>query len=175
MSFPNRTMCRFHKGHCVVSKQDNVRFPNRTMQTGQCVVSKHDNTKQFDVAETTAPKPPRRNLHAETSRRKRPRPSVYTETSTPKRPRRNAHDEEFSGRNIFRWSYVLSYWCHYCIVSCIASDLPLPIVKAMTGIMDGSYTVLHRNRILFYYLVIGGLRPPITTWKSPGPQIIPIN
>ena len=71
MSFPNRTLCYFQTGRCVVSKQDNVSFPNTTMCRFR--------TKQFDVAETTAPKPPRRNLHAR--------------TSTPKRPRRNLHDE----------------------------------------------------------------------------------
>ena len=88
VSFPNKTMCGFHTGQCVVATQDNLSFPNRTMcgvHTGQCVVSRQDNVLLL-----------KRTGHfdvVETNALKPPCRNVHTETSTPKRPRRNVHAE----------------------------------------------------------------------------------
>ena len=118
MSFPHRTLCRFHTGQCVASTQDNVWSPHRTMyavHTGQCVVSIQDHvscpnstmcrvqTGHFDVAETNAPKRSRRNVHDETCTTKRARRNVAP--SAPKAARRNRQDIQIFGRNKFPWPY----------------------------------------------------------------------
>ena len=53
MPFAQRTWCPFQRGHCVLSKEDNVSFPHRTLrhfQARQCVVSKVDNERLFSQA-----------------------------------------------------------------------------------------------------------------------------
>ena len=90
VSFPHRTMCGPHTGQCVVSTQDNVCCPHRTicvLHTGQCVVSIQDNVS---CSNSTMCRVQTGHFDvAETNAPKRSRRNVHDETCTTKRARRN--------------------------------------------------------------------------------------